>query len=51
MPEVYAARAVVYYNLKDYDRAWNDVRKAQKLGDKMDEGFLKQLREAWGKEN
>jgi tetratricopeptide (TPR) repeat protein len=42
----YQNRAEAYYHLKDYDRAWKDVHKAQELGAKIQAGFLKNLREA-----
>jgi len=36
--------------LKDYGRAWADLHMAEKLGAKIDTGFLKILREASGRE-
>lgn len=39
----YYYRAVEYFNLKDYNKSWDDVRKAQKLGYKVDPNFLKKL--------
>src|SRR5215831_2723818 len=48
--EAYSSRAYAYYYLKDYGRAWDDLYKAQKLGAKIDAGFLKNLREASGRE-
>ena len=45
----YAERALIYYIKKEYDKAWEDVHKAQSLGQEVREGFLKALREASGK--
>lgn len=49
--DVYSYRARSYYSLKDHDKAWIDVRKAQELGANIDPRFLKDLREASGREN
>ena len=46
----YYNRGVAYYSRKDYDKAWDDVYKAQGLGFKINPGFLKDLREASGRE-
>jgi tetratricopeptide (TPR) repeat protein len=48
----YNSRAVAYYYLQDYNRAWDDVYKAQGLGFgyQIHPGFLKALREASGRE-
>ena len=46
----YNNRGLVYFVTKEYDNAWNDVNKAQSLGYKIHPGFLKDLREASGRE-
>lgn len=50
----YVSRAIAHHGLKNYDKAWDDVRKAQDLGYKFDTEFLKEflknLREASGRE-
>ena len=43
-------RANAYYQKGDYDRAWEDVHKAQSLGYPVSPGFLKTLRETTGRE-
>jgi tetratricopeptide (TPR) repeat protein len=48
--EVYYNRAFAYFKKQEYDEAWNDVYKAQNLGFKVHPGFLKDLREASGRE-
>ena len=45
----YAERALIYFVKKEYDKAWEDVHKAQSLGQEVREGFLKALREASGR--
>jgi tetratricopeptide (TPR) repeat protein len=45
----YAERAVIYFVKKEYDKAWDNVHKAQSLGQEVREGFLKALREASGR--
>lgn len=47
---VYNNRGVAYYNKGEYDKAWDDVHKAQSLGYQVHPEFLKDLREASGKE-
>ena len=42
----YQNRAAAYYYLKDFDKAWEDVHKAQELGAEIAAGFLKNLQEA-----
>ena len=46
----YGNRGEAYFSKKEYDKAWNDVDKAQALGYKTDPDFLKNLREASGRE-
>jgi len=46
----YNNRAMAYYREGEYDRAWEDVHKAQSLGFQVRPGFLKSLREASGRE-
>lgn len=48
--KAYANWAIGYYLKKEYDKAWDDVNKARKLGHKVDAGFLNELRKASGKE-
>ena len=43
----YAERALVYYLKREYDKAWEDVHKAESLGQQI--RFLKGLREASGR--
>jgi tetratricopeptide (TPR) repeat protein len=48
----YYIRAHTYlYYIKDYNKAWADVRKAQELGYKFDSRFLWDLKKASGGEN
>lgn len=46
----YAGRAIAYYSLRDYGKAWGDVYKAQGLGFQIRPEFLKALRKASGRE-
>lgn len=46
----YYNRAVAYYYQKEYDKAWADVHILEALGESVDTGFLKKLKEASGKE-
>jgi len=45
----YAERALIYYVKKEYDKAWEDVHKAESLGQEVRPEFLKPLREASGR--
>jgi hypothetical protein len=45
----YYNRAVGYYQLKLYDKAWADVHKAQDLGVKVNSDFMEALKNASGK--
>ena len=47
--EAYVNRGVAYYYKKEYDKAWEDVHKAQGLGYQVPPEFLKALREASGR--
>ena len=48
----YDSRGHAYYRKKDYDKAWNDVHKAEEIGFgiKISPQFLKALRKASGRE-
>ena len=45
----YNNRAVVYYTIREYDKAWKDVHKAQKLGYQVNPEFIQALRGASGR--
>ena len=42
----YLVRGIAYYEKKDYDKAWDDVHKAQSLGLQVRPNFLEALRKA-----
>ena len=44
--EMYFNRAVTYFHNNEYDKAWDDVNKAQNLGWEIHSGFLQDLRNA-----
>ncbi len=44
------SRGMTYYFKGEYDKAWEDVYKAQSLGYQVHPGFLKALREASGRQ-
>jgi len=46
----YSNRGIAYYYKGQYDKAWDDVGKAQSLGHQVHPGFLKDLREASGRQ-
>jgi len=46
----YYNRRNVYYCKGEYDKAWEDIHQAEKLGHKISPGFLKNLREASGRQ-
>ncbi len=48
--KAYYNRAGAYYYKKDYDKAWEDVHKAQGLGYQINPEFLKALCEASGRD-
>jgi len=45
----YAERALIYYVKKEYGKAWEDVHKAESLGQEVRPQFLKTLRETSGR--
>jgi tetratricopeptide (TPR) repeat protein len=45
----YYNRGNIYYSRGEYDKAWEDIRKAKSLGYKVSDEFLKTLREAAGR--
>jgi len=44
--KAYSNRAVIYYQLKEYDKAWADVRKAERLGATVNPNFIRELKRA-----
>ena len=48
--KAYYRRGAAYTHKKQYDKAWEDVHKAQSFGFSVDPGFLKKLRKASGRE-
>lgn len=46
----YSNRAIGYYFKKEYDKAWDDVNKAQALGFQVPQGFIEELRKASGRQ-
>ncbi|MFZ3090716.1 MAG: tetratricopeptide repeat protein [Nitrospirota bacterium] len=48
--DAYYNRGVAYYLKQEYDRAWEDVYKAQGLGYKVHPEFLNDLRNASGRQ-
>lgn len=46
----YGDRAKVYYILKDYNKAWADVHKMEELEYSVDQDFIRDLKEASGRE-
>ena len=48
--EAYVNRGLVYLQKQEYDKAWGDVYKAKDLGAKVEADFIKELREASGRE-
>ena len=46
----YNNRGLSYFNKRDYEKAWDDVHKAQNLGYKIHPGLLKALRQASGRQ-
>ena len=45
----YYNREMVYYNLKEYDKAWGDVHKAEEWGIKDNPGFMRMLKRDSGR--
>lgn len=50
MPNSYGCLAFAYHDLKDYDKAWVEVHKAEALGHRLHPGFLAALRKASGRD-
>ena len=50
LAKAYNNRGGAYYRIGQLDQAWEDVHKAQDLGFKINPQFLKNLREASGKQ-
>ena len=48
--EVYCNRGVAYAGKRQFDKAWEDVKKAVDLGHQVPRDFLVALRAASGKE-
>jgi tetratricopeptide (TPR) repeat protein len=48
--KAYNNRGVSYFYKKNYEKAWNDVYKAQNLGDTVHPRFLEDLRQASGRQ-
>jgi hypothetical protein len=44
-------RGVAYYSRQEYEKSWDDIKKAQNLGYKIPLEFLEELRKASGKQN
>ncbi len=47
--QAYNNRAFVYYQLRNYDKSWEDVHKAEKLGVHVNPGFISELKQASGR--
>ncbi len=47
----YYNRANLYYSVKDYEKCWADVYRAQELGMSFDPKFIEKLKNASGREN
>jgi tetratricopeptide (TPR) repeat protein len=48
--EAYYSRGIAYQREGQYEKAWEDVHEAHSLGYEVDQGFLKALREATGRQ-
>ena len=48
--ETYYNRGIAYFSNREYEKAWDDVYKAQNLGYKVNSLFLNALRQASGKQ-
>ena len=46
----YYDRAVSYYQLKEYNKAWADVHRAEELGSVVDSNLISALKKASGKD-
>ena len=47
-PVAYHNRAVAYFGLKQYDRAWGDVNMVKEIGATVNPEIIKMLKEATG---
>ena len=47
----YYNRDKLYYVLKEYDKSWGDVHKAEELGVNIDPGFISMLKKDSGRDN
>ena len=45
-PAAYGNRAFSYYQIKEYDKAWADIRKIQSLGSPVNPQLLNALKQA-----
>ena len=50
LAETYNNRGIAYYNMKNYDKAWEDVHKAEGLGCAVNPEFLAALKELSGRD-
>ena len=48
--EAYYIRAVTYYHLKEYDKAWDDAHKSEKLGYAVNSEFMNALKKVSSKD-
>lgn len=48
--KAYHNRAVAYFKKKEYQKAWEDVRKVESLGGQLNQKFLDNLSEKYGRE-
>lgn len=48
--DVFRVRATAYYGKKDYDKAWEDVLRAESLGAVINPAFLEDLKKASGRQ-
>ena len=44
--QAYNNRAIVYFQFKQYTKAWEDLQKAKELGYPVDPGFITTLKKA-----
>ncbi|MCX5712534.1 MAG: tetratricopeptide repeat protein, partial [Candidatus Omnitrophica bacterium] len=49
-PEAYRNRAIAYHGIKEYNKAWEDVHKAEGLGYTVSPKFLNILKEESGRD-
>ena len=48
--DAYNNRGLAYCRVKEYDKAWTDVHKIEKLGGVVEPGFLKMLKKVSGRD-